>query len=953
STVGDGSVSLYAPVSDPNGGTLGVSFKLWKTSDTAQTAIASSDPNLLTVSSGSTAVLVVPVDKFRTAAGGAVTNFSWKVQATDFRTPSDWSATCTFAFDPTRPGPPSVSDAPAGTTIGQPATFTVTKGTSTTVPSSYVYQLNAGAPVEVTADSAGTASISVAPTRFTNTLTVTSISAGGNFGDAASVVFNADPAAVAADGDLTGDDVPDVLTVGAANAMPSGLWLGSGNGNAGIDKVGTNIGARGNGVTGQNVPADFDGAQAVTGHFTGTGLQDVLVYYPTGTNAGGGGVLRANGDGSVIQAQLSGNQFTVVSDLLVDGDGNSPIQVANAGDSRRIADPSNPTPIPDLIGTSGNATTGYHLTYYQNGAAPGLYFNPAPLTTTTPTGDMNWDQWTLTTAQLAGGSAMYLWNKTTGALHLWTDLTVNPDTGQLTYTPYNLGLWNAGQNLALRAGDVNADGAPDLWAIGANSTITTWTASNLANGTGTIASAASQGLITSNHAWQLDDAESGTVTTARDTVGSLSATGNSGVTWSTGDMFDPDAVFNGTNGTLTTSGPAVNTSTDFSLSVWVKPTATGGTVLSQDGVNTAGFKLWAESSDMSWRFAMSRSDVASPVWDTVSSGANTVRLGVWTQLTVTFKPAGGNLSNMYLYVNDRNVAATAHSTVWNAGGGFRIGSLKTGTSSVASYFKGELSFVQAWDSVTLNPTPAAHDLTGDGKPDIVTADSSGVLWLRANTGGTGTATFAAPVKIGQGWYPYRWDIADWTQDGLADVMAVDSEGLLWVYPNVNGAPSYANRTQLGVQWGDYTHASGNANTNKRPDHFGIKNSTGELFYYPNGCCKVQVGRSGWSNYRIYPYDWDHDGLDDLIAIDPAGGMYYYPNTGQSGLAMFGTRKQIGTGWSTYRVAIADVNTDGSPDAVAIDSAGNAWVYPGRGGIYWGPRYQVASGWSTTAVRAIG
>ncbi|MEU8262025.1 hypothetical protein AB0C02_15545, partial [Micromonospora sp. NPDC048999] len=287
STVGDGTVSLYAPVSDPNGGTLGVTFKLWKTSDNTQTAIASSDPNLLTYTSGSTAVLVVGVDKLRAAANGARTNFSWKAQATDFRTPSDWSDTCKFDFDPTRPGAPSVrTPADGTTTIGRPASFTITKGTSSTIPSGYVYQLNAGPPVEVTADSAGSATIAVSPTRVTNTLTVTSLSAGGNFGDSASITFNADPAALAADGDLTGDGVPDLLTVGKTNGIPSGLWLAAGKGSVGIDRVGSNVGARGNGVTGQNSPSDFDGAQAITGHFTGTGLQDVLVYYPGGTNPG-------------------------------------------------------------------------------------------------------------------------------------------------------------------------------------------------------------------------------------------------------------------------------------------------------------------------------------------------------------------------------------------------------------------------------------------------------------------------------------------------------------------------------------------------------------------------------------------------------------------------------------------------------------------------------------------
>ena len=47
SAVGDGAVTLYAPVSDPEGNGLGVTFQLWKTSDPA-TILASSDPNALT-----------------------------------------------------------------------------------------------------------------------------------------------------------------------------------------------------------------------------------------------------------------------------------------------------------------------------------------------------------------------------------------------------------------------------------------------------------------------------------------------------------------------------------------------------------------------------------------------------------------------------------------------------------------------------------------------------------------------------------------------------------------------------------------------------------------------------------------------------------------------------------------------------------------------------------------
>ncbi|MFI1192634.1 LamG-like jellyroll fold domain-containing protein, partial [Micromonospora sp. NPDC020750] len=689
--VGDGAVSLYAPVSDRNGGTLGVTFKLWKTTDTTETALATSNPNLLTYSSGSTAVLVVPVTTLRTAAANAVTGFSWKVQTTDFRTPSTWSATCKLTFDPTRAGPPEVTP-PADTTIGQAATFTVTPPATGTTPSGYVYQLNAGPPVDVPADVSGAATVDLTPTRFTNTLTVTSVSTGGNVGESASVTFNSNPAATAAaDADLTGDGAADLLTVGASNSMPSGLWLLPGR-SAGALAAATDIGARGNGVTGNNTPADFDGAQAITGHFTGTGLQDVLVYYPGGVNPGGAGVLRANGDGSTIQAHLSGNQYSIDPSQLLDPDDNRPLQLVNAGDTRNLN-----SPYPDLIGTSGNPTTGYHLTYHPNLGAPGSYLGAFHTTATTPTGGTDWNNWTITTTQLATGAAMFLWNRTTGALHLWTGLAVNPDTGELTYTPHALSTaWNTGAAITLRAADINADGTPDLWATGAAATGTTWLVSGLTGGTGTIAAQPAQTLVTSDHTWQLNDNTGGTVSTARDTGGTLHATGTAGVTWNTGDMFDPDVVFNGTSGTLTTTGPAFATNADFTVSAWVNPTSAGGTVLSQNGVNTAGYRLWADGSDNSWRFAMPRTDVAAPVWDTVTSGAGSLRPGVWTQVTATFNQDTGAMT---LYVNGTNVGHATHGTVFNATGNVRIGSHRTSATAHGGWFSGEMAMVQTWNEV--------------------------------------------------------------------------------------------------------------------------------------------------------------------------------------------------------------------------------------------------------------
>ncbi|MEU7306093.1 LamG-like jellyroll fold domain-containing protein [Streptomyces sp. NPDC007206] len=737
--LGDGSVTLYAGMSDPDGGTLGAHFQLFPHG--SSTVVAQSDSNSLTGQSGSTAVYVIPKATLEQAAGGKVTEFDWNVAVSDFKYWGGTSTTCHFSFDPTRPGAPVISQ-PGSTTIGQPFTVTITPPATGTTPSSYEYQVNGGDPANVTADSSGNATITITPTRHTNVLSVSSLSAGSNYGDSDAVTFNsANPASPQADGDLTGDGIPDLLTVGSPNNnLPSGLWLASGKtdpgkttGNGHVVSTAGNIGVNGDGLNTTESPADFDHSIAFTGQFTDSGFQDVLVYYPPSTSTpnsscttngtdGSGKVINGSGDGSALNP--TNDPHNVAAEGLFDYNCDSPIQLANAGTTSNSG-----SPYPDLIGISGDGNN-YALNVYQ---AQGFVDSWVswPLTVKSPDGTMDWKNWTLATMQLpasGGGSstAMFLWNKSTGQLNLWENLAADINSGTLTYTDHPVAtLFHTGADLTLQAADINGDGTPDLWTTGAGATTTANLFTNLSTTAPATLTQNVDTLAAAHDAWPLNDAQTGAIATAKDATGTLDATGSGGATWATGDLFSPAAHFDGTGSLKTSSLPSVSTNSSFTVSAWVKPESLGGTVLSQKGTSTSGFLLYADAASKSWRFQMPQSDTSSPTMDTAATNGLTAQIGAWTQLTATYDASAGTMT---LYVNGKQAATATHTSKWNATGAFTIGngsSAFTGSIANVSTYQQTLTGPQVAALADVPYVPAGNviaqatgDFNGDGKADI-------------------------------------------------------------------------------------------------------------------------------------------------------------------------------------------------------------------------------------------
>ncbi|MFG2825728.1 LamG-like jellyroll fold domain-containing protein [Kitasatospora sp. NPDC048365] len=697
---GDGDVWLYGGVSDRNGGTLGATFHAVK-HGTSTTIVPDSNPGLLTAQSGSTLAFKLPKANLESVAGGQLLQVDWTVTTTDFNLNGPTSTVCSFTFDPTRPGAPTITP-PASSTVATSVPVTLTPAcapscTAGNTPSSYQYQLNGGSPLTVAATN-GNATIQVKPGRRTNTLTATSMSAGGNFGQTASVLFNSKAAAPAADGDLTGDGTPDLLTVGNTHGLPSGVWMAPGRwsgGNASVVSGATNLGQYGNGVDTYAVPSSFNGAQVISGQFSANNLQDVLAYYPA---TGMAVVLEGTGDGSPIPAQHNGTEHTITAGSFKDERDLDPSRLASAGNVS-----GNGTGYPDLLGISGDASNSYSLNLYAATSTLGQFQFPVLLNATTPTGGKDWNNWTIATAQMPSASgpttAMFLWNKSTGRLDLWENLAADAN-GNLTHTSSAVATnWNTGQDIDLQAADVNADGTPDLWSVanGGNASL------QVLN-TGRTASWSSTGkLITAGHSWTLNDGTSGAVSTAADTAGSLPLTATAGANWNTGDLFSPDVRLNG-SGMLATASAAITPTADYTVSAWAKPDALGGVVLSQDGALASSFTLWADAGSKTWRFQMPRTDVATPTQDIVTSGSTTADVGVWAHLTATYQASTGKET---LYVNGVPVGTATHpSGAWATNKGLRVGAyLYNGTPQLK--FNGQIANVQTWTQALSDSQVAA------------------------------------------------------------------------------------------------------------------------------------------------------------------------------------------------------------------------------------------------------
>lgn len=224
------------------------------------------------------------------------------------------------------------------------------------------------------------------------------------------------------------------------------------------------------------------------------------------------------------------------------------------------------------------------------------------------------------------------------------------------------------------------------------------------------------------------------------------------------------------------------------------------------------------------------------------------------------------------------------------------------------------------------------DLTYDGRADLLARTPSGGLFQQDSKG----TSLAQRAYQGNGWQTATWVLqADLDRDFYQDLIVRDkTDGKLYRSYMDHAAGDWT-WMQISSVWGGYKSYAipGDMTGDARPDLLAV-DADGSVYLYPgrgNGefYGKVKVVSGSWKNVKIFGHgDLSGDGKPDLLVRSTDGTLWLYRGTGKE-KTPWSARIKARTGWNfTSYVSNGDVTGDGVADIMTRDSGGTLWLYRG-------------------------
>jgi hypothetical protein len=251
---------------------------------------------------------------------------------------------------------------------------------------------------------------------------------------------------------------------------------------------------------------------------------------------------------------------------------------------------------------------------------------------------------------------------------------------------------------------------------------------------------------------------------------------------------------------------------------------------------------------------------------------------------------------------------------------------------------------------------AVGDLTGDGKPDLVSANGSKTHTVSVLIN-KGNGSFRAKHEFGTGRGPASVAIGDLNADGSRDVATANHDAnTVSVLLNA-GDGSLRLKHDYSTGRGAGRVAIGDVNGDGKPD---LVTSTGDatgisvLLNRGDGTFEAKVDFGpGLSPIDLAIGDLNGDGKADLATVNSLEnghlGLRVFLNAGDG---TFPAKRELGTPFGPSSVEIGDVSGDGKADLVVTysdkESGPGVFVYlnRGRGRFRAGVSYSLHGDWAT-------
>jgi hypothetical protein len=183
--------------------------------------------------------------------------------------------------------------------------------------------------------------------------------------------------------------------------------------------------------------------------------------------------------------------------------------------------------------------------------------------------------------------------------------------------------------------------------------------------------------------------------------------------------------------------------------------------------------------------------------------------------------------------------------------------------------------------------------------DLVSIGKDGTVYSYPSLG---NAKYGAARKIGIGFTGLKeLFVSDWDRDGVFDLISQRTDGALLVYPG-RQTGGFGSPGVLGHGWQSLNIAVGNWCANNRLPQIVAMDASGGLWLYKNAGMtyirsQAAIG-TGNKALRLSMVDYNADGFQDLLTVEPTGSLRLYRGTGLA-TPRQEARPIVGAAWTDY------------------------------------------------------